>query len=157
MTDVAIKPGPGIKELVRELKETPDRLDKEMRKEFRDTSRVIRDDARDRAEAARPRPKGEPRPRAKKSYHWKNLVNAITNGADSIGPFVKYGAEKIPGWPGHEWGSDTYPQFQPRTPKIGRGNAGHFFSPAVREGIPKAAETVEAIVLKYTEVAFGKL
>lgn len=140
-----IERGPGIADLVRELRETPDRLDKEMRKEFRKAATTIRDDARSRAQHSRPQPKT---PVHKGDYHWRQVVNAVTAGSDSDAPTLRLNTTFI-GW---EVGSTgRYPQFGPRTAQLGVGSAGRFFFPAIREGIEDLQPVIERIVTEFGE------
>lgn len=129
----------GIRETIAALKATPERYDKEARKEFRAIAKEIVPDARAEATSARP-----PRltPKHDGAYHWSTVVNTIRSGADSDTPYVVFGSDRVPGWPGHVFGSDQ-PQFRPRLPKNGRGNEGYFFFPTV----DKYAEDVERRVL----------
>lgn len=123
-----------LRRLVALLKAHPDRLDKELRARFRVIAKKIRDQARERVREAKPQPKTPRSPNAKKpkgDYHWSQLVNTITSGADSDNPWVKYGSDRTEGAMGWEFGSDKWPQFPPRS---GRGGTeGYNFFPAVRE------------------------
>lgn len=128
--------------LAKILRQFPERLDKDMRAKFRAIAKQIRDEARIEARAARPSPRT---PKHKGDYHWTNLVNTITSGADSDAPWVKYGSDNIEGWAGWEFGSDKWPQFQPRTPQsLFGGNEGYFFYPTVR----RATKDVEVEMLE---------
>jgi hypothetical protein len=119
-----------LKELVKLLKQYPDRLDKEMRARFRELAKRIRDIARQEAQAARPTALT---PKHKGDYHWGQLVNSITSGADVDAPWVQYGRDNIAGWAGWEFGSDKWPQFPPRSAQwVNGGNDGYFFYPTVR-------------------------
>lgn len=152
----------GMDQLVAKLKESPDRLDKAMRKELAGVSKDVRDAARSRAQGAHPRgdnrrvTKGKGKVARPKhgAYTWDNLVNTIVSGAESDRATVGYGRDNIPGWAGWEFGSTKFLQFPPRTPRVGAGNQGRFFWPAVREEVPKVASRIERIVEDYFEEAF---
>jgi hypothetical protein len=47
------------------------------------------------------------------------------------------GASTLTLWPGLEFGSNRYPQFPSRSPRRGRGAAGYFIYPALREVQPE--------------------
>ena len=97
-----IEVGAELYQLVRALRKTPERLDKQLRADFRQIAERVRDEARTRAEGARP-PKSE---RIRKTpQHWKQLVNSIKSGAESTSPFVVIGSDKVPWAIGHEWGT----------------------------------------------------
>ncbi len=80
---------------IREWRKLPERVDKRLRTEFRKVALEVRDKAR--AEAERWRPGGSKYrrestagarggPPKRGAYRWKNIVNAITSGADSDTP-----------------------------------------------------------------------
>lgn len=141
-----VSTGEGIRDLIDLMKSTPERLDKDLRASFRTLSAPIRDRARSKARAERPHGK---RPNRKGTYKWGKLVNSITSGADDDTPTLSYGAERVPGWAGWEFGSDRLPQFPPRTPRLGRGNRGTFFFPTVIEAIPEVNEAAQKVVDDY--------
>jgi len=143
----------GVTELVRELKGMPERLDKEMRKEFREVAMDVRDKAR--ARARHPVQRDPSRPKSRGSYHWRQLVNSIVSGASGDSPTVSYGSGRVPGWAGWEFGGNLrYKQFPVRTPKQGRGNAGRFFFPSVMEEARGVDERVQKIAEEYIRRAF---
>lgn len=142
-----------VREIAKDLRAMPERLDKEMRKEFRTISKKLVAPARAEAMAARP-PRTTPKV-VDGEYHWSTLVNTIRSGADANTPYMVIGSDRVPGWPGHVFGS-VRPQFRPRLPKKGRGNEGYFFFPT----IDKAADTIEDdtkhVVDKYARIAEGE-
>jgi hypothetical protein len=104
---------PPIREWMAKLRQTPDRVDLQVRKRFREISAGVRDDARSRASGGPP-PSRIGRPRGGGSWHWKQLVSAIRSGSTSSSPHVSAGNAKVPGALGFEWGSDRIPRFPPR-------------------------------------------
>lgn len=140
MANLGIKRGPGIYELVDEMKALPDRLDKEMRANFRTLSRPIRDRARSRVTIAAAKTR-----KHKGRYNRKMLANAITNSASSVAPTLRFGSDKVPGWAGWEFGSDRLKNFGPRTP------GGRFFFPAIEAAKPEIRASTEKVVLEFTE------
>lgn len=148
MAKLAIERGAGVREISNALKAYPERLDKEMRKEFREEAKPIRDDARARAEKMRPE---RTTPKHKGSYHWKQVVNAITSSASSDSPTLRLETEKFPGVAGYEFGSDRLPNFPSREPK------GRFFFPVVEEARPRIIEVVETIATRYAQEYLGDI
>lgn len=147
VTRFDIETGEGIQELVALFKSMPERLDKDMRASFRRLAVPIRDDARARARAMRPEGK---RPKRKGEYTWKQLVNSIQSGADSDTPTLNFGAARVPGWAGWEFGSDKLPQF-PRRNKEGR-----FFFPTVMDAVPDINLAAQKVVDDYIDL-YAKL
>lgn len=111
----------GLKELIAGLRQSPDRLDKEFRRRFRELAAEVRDQARSNAQGAYPGGKASHRG----PQHWKDLINSITSGATAETPTVSIGKAAVPWAMGFEFGSNRYPQFPPPT-------GGHFFYPAIR-------------------------
>lgn len=118
----------GLKDFMRELRQFPERADLDIRKGFRDIAKDIREDARSRAENARPLRGKSERP-SPPVQHWKDLVNTIRSGSTSEAPYVAVGAPKVPWALGYEFGSNRFRQF-PAWKGRGAG-AGYFFWPAV--------------------------
>lgn len=137
----------GIREIVEALRAMPERLDKDMRKEFRGIAKAVETTARGRAQGARP---ARTTPPSKGSYSWKQLVNSIKAGAESDSPIVQYGSPAVPGWAGWEFGSDRLPQFPPR--RAGKGG-GRFFFPAVRATTDDVFKAAEEVVERYAREA----
>ena len=52
-------------------------------------------------------------------------------------------------WPGMEFGSNIYKQFPRRTPSKGRGNAGYFIYPTLRE--------IQPYLIRQWELAFNEI
>lgn len=133
---------PGLRELIAELRKSPERLDKKFRAEFRKIAADVRDRAR--SSAASSRPVGPSRPRTNQPQHWRDLVNSIRSGAQSDSPTVSIGRSSVPWALGFEFGSAVHRQFPPW--RGNGGDAGYFFWPeirAAREEIAKRA--LEAI------------
>jgi hypothetical protein len=147
VTRFDIETGEGIQELVALFKSMPERLDKDMRASFRRLAVPIRDDARAKAMAMRPEGK---RPKRKGTYTWKKLVNSIQSSADSDTPTLNFGAARVPGWAGWEFGSDKLPQF-PRRNKEGR-----FFFPTVMDAVPDINLAAQKVVDDYIDL-YAKL
>lgn len=143
MANLGIERGPGIFELVDELKKAPERLDKDMRASFRTLSGPIRDRARARVSipAAKTR-------RHKGRYNRKMLANAITSSASSVAPTLRFGTDKVPGWAGWEFGSDRLKNFGPRTPK------GRFFFPTIEAAKPEINAETQKVVESYMKLHF---
>ncbi len=129
---------PELRALVRDLRATPERFDKELRGSFREIARAVRDLARQKAEA-----RTSPRP-------GHLAVRSITSGADSRGPFVRIGNARAPHALGHEFGSQRFKQFPDWSGSS--DNAGHFFWPAIRE----SRDTTEKFVLEAIDTTFAK-
>jgi hypothetical protein len=128
------------------LRDTPDRLDKDFRRELRNIANEVRDDARARA-AAQGRP--------------QHVINAISAGADSARPWVKLGRAGVPDAMGWEFGAYHN---QPRRRATGeyRGfnqfplwtgnqiNAGTFLWPAIRQGrervVMRVANAIDTVL-----------
>lgn len=145
----------GLPQLMRDLKATPERLDKVLRKELRDMARTVRDKARERARSAHPQPKdGDARRDRRGAYRWSQLVSSIVSGAKPEGPYVQLGREDLPGWAGWEFGSFRYRQFPPRSRREGRGNEGYFFFPAVKDEAAGLTERVQRLVDRYVAETF---
>lgn len=142
----------GIRDLVDALRATPERLDKEMRKEFRALAKDTERKARASAQAARPVATTR---KHQGTYRWTNLVNSIKAGAESDTPTISYGSERVKGWAGWEFGSDRLPNFPSRTARQGRGNRGRFFFPAVLDEARTLTKRTNEIVNRYAETAFG--
>lgn len=138
----------GIGDLVAALKAGPERLDKGMRKEFRGITKTVEREARSRAQGQRPTPKT---PKHAGEYHWSTLVNTIKAGADGDSPTVSFGSAKVPGWAGWEFGATKLPQFPPRSAKVGRGNAGYFFFPTVRDQEEAVLDAAQKVVDEYAK------
>jgi hypothetical protein len=100
-----------LKRLMASLRKSPERLDLAIRKGYREMAKVVRDEARDKAEARRPAKPATGRVRNNQPQHWRDLVRTITSGSLSITPTVSIGSEKVPWVLGHEWGSLTFKQF----------------------------------------------
>ena len=146
MTRLVIERGGGVRELVDALKVFPERLDKEMRAEFRQRALPIRDKARAKAEQQRPSRKT---PKHKGDYHWKNVVNAISSSASGDSPTLRLETKKYPGVAGDEFGSNRLPQFGPRNPK------GNFFFPTIEDARPDIIKATEAIANRYAQTLLG--
>jgi len=153
-----------LREQIREWRKLPERVDKRLRTEFRKVAQEVRDAAR--SEAERWRPGGSRARRAsttgtkagapkRGAYRWKNIVNAITSGADSDTPYIRYGNDRVPGWAGWEFGSDRYPQFGPRTARLGPGNVGRFVFPTVFREAKKLEPRIQKIIDFYTDTYGG--
>lgn len=130
---------PSIREYMKILKASPERLDLAVRKRFREAAAEIRDDARGAARANRPDPSKvrsittERRPKVAGRQHWDQLVNSITSGSQSDRPTVSIGSERVPWALGFEFGSLGGPHKNQFPAWLGNGlDAGHFFYPAVR-------------------------
>lgn len=91
-----------IYETIRALRKTPERLDKEIRANFRLIAAKVRDESRARAVARRPAPGARKR---KTRQHWRNLVSTVRSGAEANSPWVAVGSEAVPWAIGHEWGT----------------------------------------------------
>lgn len=133
---------PGLRELIAELRRSPERLDKKFRADFRRIAADVRDRAR--SAAASSRPMGPTRPRTNQPQHWRDLVNSIRSGAQSDSPTVSVGRPSVPWALGFEFGSVQHRQFPPWR---GAGpGAGYFFWPQVREAREEIAKrALEAI------------
>lgn len=142
----------GVREVVAALKAMPERLDKEMRKEFRGLTKETEGRARSKARGAKPVAKTR---RHKGSYHWSQLVSTIKAGADSDTPTISYGSSRVPGWAGWEFGANRLPNFPKRTARQGRGNAGRFFFLVVMDEAEGLTKRATEIVNRYAEQAFG--
>jgi hypothetical protein len=120
----------GIDDFVRELRGSPERLDKELRKEFRTIAAEVRDQARGAASARRPASSGIVR--RTQPQHWQDLVMSIRSGADSDSPYVSVGSG-VPWALGHEFGSLQGPGRRQFPPWRGnKGGAGYFLWPTIR-------------------------
>lgn len=145
-TRLTVEEGDAIRQLVRIFKETPERLDKDMRASFRRLAVDVRDDARAKARGQKPNGPHGKRKKRKGAYTWGKLVNSITSGADSDTPTLNLGKSSVPGWAGWEFGSDRFPQFGPRHKE------GHFFFPTVLGAIPEMNEAVKKVVDDYLDI-----
>ncbi len=129
----------GLKPFIAELRKSPERLDKEIRRRFRLIAADVRAGARNLASMQHPVPKF-PRTRATQKQHWSDLLTSIQSGADSDTPWVAVGSDKVPWALGFEFGGGLpagrgrrggRAQFPPW-----RGNdsdAGYFLWPTVRD------------------------
>jgi hypothetical protein len=139
---------PPVEDFIRALRQSPDRLDKQVRKAFRESSKRVRDDARKRARGIRhlgqgPADGAPARLRAQLAQHWSDLITSITSGATSDAPYAAVGSTRVPWALGWEFGS-RHRQFPPWR-GAGR-DAGYFFWPAIREAAPRVErEMVDAI------------
>lgn len=138
----------GVRALTKALSAYPERLDKEMRLEFREQSKPIRDDARAKAQRARPH---RTTPKHKGDYHWKQVVNAISSSASGDSPTLRLETNKYPGVAGWEFGSNKLKNFERRNP------AGYFFFPTVEAARPLINEAVEEIALRYAQIMLGDI
>ncbi len=137
----------GLRPFIAELRKSPERLDKEVRRRFRLIATGVRQVARNLAAMQHPVPKF-PRARATQKQHWKDLLVSIRSGAESDTPFVLVGSDKVPWALGFEFGGS------PNQPGFGAGrstaqfpawrgndsNAGYFLWPTVREREPEVQE-----------------
>jgi len=142
-----------VKKIVAELREMPERLDKEMRKELRAVSKDLVAPARAEAMAARP-PRTSPK-FADGAYHWSTLVNTIRSGADADTPYMVFGSDKVPGWPGHVFGSDRG-NFRPRLGRNANEAKGYFFFTTIDDRADSIERDTMHIVDKYARVAEGE-
>ncbi len=149
MTKLTIQRDEDMFRLVDELKAAPERLDKEMRADFRRLSAPIRDRARAAVLADHPVAK-TPRRNRKGSYRWKTLANAVTSSASSIAPTLRYGSDKVPGYGGWEFGSNRFKQF-PQKRQFGP------FLSTVEEAKPEINESTEKVVLDYVQRHVGSV
>jgi len=103
VTGADIKIEPPLDVWMRLLRESPERVDKEVRKRFRDIARDVRDDARSAARAGHPVARF---PRTRRGgQRWSDLVNSIRSGATSTTPYVAIGSARVPWALGFEFGS----------------------------------------------------
>jgi len=119
----------GLRELQRELKTSPDRLDKDLRKGMRAIAKEIADTARQRAGS-----RSYPRP-------GHAVVRSIQASSTGVNSRVSIGGANVPWALGHEFGSLVHRQFP-----AWRGNksdAGYFLWPTIREA---REETIPAMV-----------
>jgi len=131
-----------MRALAKELKAGDERLDLAIKKEFKAIAADVVPVARDKAKAARPNPKT---PKHPGEWHWPDVAKAITAGADTDGPFVKFASDKLPGVMGFVFGSDARPQFPPRR------RTGYIFFPQIDAAREEAGERIEAVVTDYLE------
>lgn len=131
----------GLKELVRDLKAEPERLDKELRKRLKSVAERVRDEARGRAEG-----RSNPRP----GHQVINTIRASSGSADAR---VSVGDPNVPWAMGHEFGSNRFKQFP--SWRGSNADAGWFFWPAIREAreedIPDA---IDEIITEFARRAF---
>jgi hypothetical protein len=120
---------PDIALVLKALRQSPERLDLAVRKQFREFSAEVREAAREAAARAHPVARVQ-RSRRTQKQHWRDLVNTIRSGSSSAGPTLSIGNDNVPWALGFEFGSFRFRQFPDW-----RGNderAGYFFWPTVR-------------------------
>jgi len=126
VAEVAFDKVEGLSELIRELRQSPERLDKAIRARFRIIAKDVRDQARGAAEMLHPHTRVEAR---RTPQHWADLVSSITSGADSDTPWVRVGSNKVEWATSFEFGDRRYRQF----PWQGNStDAGYFLWPTIR-------------------------
>ena len=148
MSEAKVSFTPDIQGWMRELRQSPERLDLGVRKVWREAAANVRDRARSRAMGSRPATQKTPKRPSSAGTHWKDLVNSIRSGATGSSPHVAIGADRVPWALGFEFGSYRYRQFGAWT---GRGmSAGRFFWPTFRAEQPRVArEAIDALVEAY--------
>lgn len=146
MAEVAFDRIEGLSELIRDLRGAPERLDKEIRRRFREVAKDVREQARDAAATVRPRSHAD-RPRALKQ-HWDALVKSITSGADSDSPWIRVGSNSVEWATSFEFGSRRYREFPWRGNSTG---AGYFLWPTIRD----SEEEIRAAMLAAVDEALG--
>ncbi len=149
MARMRVRSGPGVFELVEELKASPERLDKDLRATLRRIAVPVRDDARTLMRAAHPVAKVQRKGR-RGEYRWSQVVNAITSSANSDTPQLKLDDDRKGGIGGWEFGSKKYPQFGKWTPM------GRAFFPAIRRNMPMIEEEVAKAADFYFELHFNR-
>ena len=86
------------------------------------------------------------------------IIDSIKAGGSQDRVKVEMGAQRgagiIPYLYGMEFGSESYPQFAPRSPRVGRGNQGYFFYPAIRAAIPAIRDVYGEMLDDLLERAF---
>jgi hypothetical protein len=137
------------------LRQSPERLDLQVRKVFRELAADVRTEARSRASGSHPVaqfPRNRPR---RGTQHWKDLVNSIKSGASSTSPTVSIGSDRVPWALGFEFGSLRGPKKRQFPPWRGRGDsAGYFFYPAVRAAEDRIWPEMERAVDEAFAAAF---
>lgn len=106
----------GLRELQRDLKAEPERLDKDLRRELKSAAAEVADEAKAAASSL-----GAPRPGGA-------VVRSIRPSSSSTDARVSLGGPAVPWAMGAEFGSDKYHQFRPWA-----GRSGYFFYPAIRK------------------------
>jgi hypothetical protein len=140
----------GLRQFMRGLRQAPERLDKDIRKEFREIAATVRDRARAAAWGRRSAVGGGPK-RVRSMQSWRDLVNTIRSGSNPE-PYVALGSDRVPWVLGHEFGSGRYPQFPPW--RGNKADAGYFFYPAVRAETQNVVERMAEVVDRVLSEAY---
>lgn len=151
--DRLVRVDPPVATFMKLLRQTPERLDLEVRKRFREIAADVRSEARAAAERERPQATGVRRTVRKSGQHWRDLVNSIKSGSTSASPHVAIGSARVPWALGFEFGAGPGKRQFP--PWRGSGDsAGYFFWPAVRERSGEVGRQMVAAIDDAMQEAF---
>ena len=137
----------GFNELRRELRAVDGKFPRELAKaNKRIAGAIVVPEAKRRAASLHSPPTGHA------------ILNSIKAGGSQDRVKVEMGGQRgggiIPYLFGAEFGSDRYRQFAPRTARLGRGNVGYFFYPAIRASIPAVRDVYGEMLDDLLERAF---
>lgn len=134
---------------MRTLRQTPERLDLDVRRRWRGLAAEVRSDARGRAQAGRPR--ATVLRNRNTRQHWKDLVGSIRSGSTGKAPHVSIGGPRVPWALSFEFGSYRYPT---HTWKGNRAGAGYFLFPAVGDAREHIVSEVRKSLIEAYALAF---